>query len=152
MKKTWLACGLVVMLTGACLAADSAKDEAQRDLGRLQGNWRVVSSQVGDEKASDDEVGRRKVTVKGNVLTYDYGNERKEKQEGTLELDPKTKALDWRITAPEAGPSMLGIYELKGDQLKIGFGNDGLVRPKRFDVGKKKEDTAWLLVLRREKP
>jgi hypothetical protein len=45
---------------------------------------------------------------------------------------------------------MLGIYELKGDDLKIGFGNDGLVRPRQFVIGK--EDVVWLLVLKREKP
>jgi uncharacterized protein (TIGR03067 family) len=105
---------------------------------------------VGDEKAPDDEVRKRKVTVKGNVLTYDYGNERKEKQEGTLKLDPKTKSLDWTWTSPQVGTTMLALYELKGDDWNIGFGNDGQVRPKRFVTGK--EDVVWLLVLKREKP
>ena len=45
---------------------------------------------------------------------------------------------------------MLAIYELNGDDLKIGFGNDGLVCPTRFEIGK--DDVAWLLVLKRDKP
>jgi RNA polymerase sigma factor (sigma-70 family) len=131
-------------------AKGKAKDEAKEDLDRMQGTWRVVSSQVGDEKAAEDKVKKRKVTVKGNVLTYDYGNEKDPKRVGTIKLDPKTKALDWTWTSPEAAPTMLAIYELKGNDLKIGFGNDGVVRPRRWVMGK--DDVVWLLVLKREKP
>jgi uncharacterized protein (TIGR03067 family) len=118
-------------------------------LQKLQGSWGVVSSQVGEEKAPGDEVKRRKVTITGNKLIYDYGNEQKEKQEGTIKLDPKTKAFDWTWTFPENGATMLGIYELKGDDLIICFGNDGLVRPRHFVIGK--DDVVWLLILKRDK-
>ncbi len=125
-------------------------DEAKKDLDKMQGTWRVVSSQVGDEKAAADEVKRRKVTVKDNVLTYDYGNELNAQRAGTIKLDPKAKALDWTWTLPEGGPTMLAIYEIQGDDWKIGFGNDGQVRPRRWAIGK--DDVGWLLVLRREEP
>jgi uncharacterized protein (TIGR03067 family) len=123
------------------------KDQATTDLDRVQGTWRVVSSQVGDERASEDEVKKRKVTVKGNVMTYDYGTG-DPKQVGTIKLDPKMKYLDWNVTSPEAG-TMLAVYDISGDDWKIGFGNDGLVRPRRWVIGK--DDVAWLLVLKREK-
>jgi uncharacterized protein (TIGR03067 family) len=141
-------CTTVSALAIVCVAAGQITDEAKKELARLQGSWRVVSSQVGDERADAEEVARRKVTVKDNLLIYDYGNERKEKQEGTITLDPKTKAFDWSWTFPGAGATMPGIYELKGDELKICFGET--VRPKAFDIGK--EDVAWLLVLKRERP
>jgi uncharacterized protein (TIGR03067 family) len=150
MKLLASVCGVVAALTIVCMAAGEDKDEAKKDLDRLQGSWRVVSSQVGDEKASAEEVARRKVMVKGNVLTYDYGNGKDPKRVGTVKLDPKTKALDWTWTFPEAAPTMLAIYELKGDDLKIGFGNDGVVRPRRWVIGK--DAVVWLLVLKREKP
>jgi hypothetical protein len=48
--------------------------------------------------------------VKANVLTYEYGNDHEEKREGTIKLDPKTKAPDWTMTFPKLGrrrsPSM----------------------------------------------
>jgi uncharacterized protein (TIGR03067 family) len=123
-------------------------DETKKELTKLQGVWRVVSSQVGDEKAPPDEVKRRKVTIKGNVLNYEYGNEQNDKREGTIKVDPKTKAFDWTWVSPEPAPTMLGIYELQGDDLKIGFPNDGpQVRPTRFVIGK--NDVVWLLVLKR---
>ena len=144
-KLIGLAGAVLVLMVGA---AAQDKGGAKTDLDKMQGNWRVVSSQVADEKASEDEVKTRKVTVKGDALTYETGGERKEKREGTLKLDTKTKALDWAWTG--AGASMMAIYDLKGDDLKIGFGNDGLVRPKHFVMAK--DEVVWLLVLKREKP
>ena len=148
MKLLTSVCSVLVALTIVGMATRQDQDEAKKDLDKMQGSWRVVSSQVGDEKASEEEVKKRKVTVTGNTLIYETGSERKEKREGTVKLDPKTKALDW--TFSEAGATMLAIYELNGDDLKIGFGNDGLIRPKRFEMGK--EQVQWLLVLKREKP
>jgi uncharacterized protein (TIGR03067 family) len=78
------------------------------------------------------------------------GNKQKEKQEGTINLGPPTKVFDWTWTFPKKGATRLALYELKGDDLKIGFGNDGLVRPKRFEMGK--ENVVWLLVLKRVQP
>ena len=74
------------------------------------------------------------------------GNERDEKREGTIKIDPQKKSLDWLI--PKAGDAaMKAIYEWKGDDLKIGFGVDGWLRPTRFEMGK--DQVGWLLVLKR---
>ena len=125
-------------------------DAARQDIDQLQGHWRVISSQVGNEKALEAEFKKRRITFTGDKLIYEHGNEQKEKKEGTFKLDPKTKAFDWIVTTHDV--TMLAIYELKGDDLKIGFGNDGpvQVRPKRWEIGK--EDVVWLLVLKRQKP
>jgi hypothetical protein len=45
---------------------------------------------------------------------------------------------------------MKALFELKGDDLKIGFGVDGWLRPTRFEMGQ--YQVGWLLVLKREKP
>jgi uncharacterized protein (TIGR03067 family) len=148
MKLLTSVCGVIAAIAILGTAAGQDKDEGKKDLDKMQGTWRVVSSQVADEKASEDEVKKRRIRVKGNSLIYETGNERKEKREGTITLDPKTKAFDWTWT--EAGTTMLAIYELKGDDLKIGFGNDGLIRPKRFEMAK--ESVVWMLILKREKP
>ena len=148
MKLLTSMCGLVAPLAIVCMAVGQDNDESKKELERMQGVWRVVSSQVGDEAALEAEFKKRKVTIKGNILTYEYGNEQKEKRVGTIKLSPKTKAFDWVWTSPET--TMMAIYELKGDDLKIGFGNDGLMRPKQFVMGK--EDVVWLLVLKRVKP
>jgi uncharacterized protein (TIGR03067 family) len=143
---------VVVILTMVCVATGEDKDEPKQDLDKMQGSWRVVSWQMADEKKSKDELQKYKVTVKGDTLIYETGIARKMGEgEGTIKLDPKTKALDWTLT--DLGATMNGIYELKGDDLKIGFGNDSPIRPqrpKRFEMGK--ENVVWLLVLKRQKP
>lgn len=126
------------------------EDELQSDLKQMQGTWRVVHSQDGDEIAAADEVARRRVTISGNKLLYEYGNPQKESREGTIKLDPETKHFDWMWEIPPEAATMLAIYEIKGDELKIGFGNDGQIRPKRWEIDK--DNVVWLLVLKREKP
>jgi uncharacterized protein (TIGR03067 family) len=151
MKLATSMCGVIASLTIVCMAVGQDANESKKELANLQGVWRVVSSQIGGEKAPADEVKRRKVTIKGNVMVYEYGNEQKESRQGTIKVGPKTKAFDWTPTLPEPVPTMLAIYELKGDELKIGFPNDGpQVRPTRFVVGK--NDVVWLLVLKRVAP
>ena len=152
MKLLLHECGVLAALTIAYVAAAEDKDEAKQDLDKMQGSWRVVSWQMADEKKSKDELQKYKVTVKGNTLIYETGIARnKGEGEGTIKLDPKTQAFDWTLT--DLGATMNAIYELKGDDLKIGFGNDSPIRPqrpKRFEMGK--EDVVWLLVLKRKKP
>jgi len=150
MKRLSSLGGVLAALVLVCLAAgqDPDKDAVRKELDKVQGTWRIVSSQVGHEKPKTEEVKSFKITVKGNVMTYDYGTGDR-KRVGTLKLDPKTKYLDWTVTSPEVG-TMLAIYEIKGDEWKIGFGNDGQVRPRRWEIGK--DDVVWLLVLKREKP
>jgi len=144
--------GVIALLAMAGLAVSQEKEEANKNSEKLQGTWRVVSSQVRDHKVPELEVAKRKLIVKGNILIYDYGNERKEKQQGTIKLDARSKELDWIWTGgwPEHGGTVLGIYELKGDDLKIGFGNVGSARPSKFEMAE--TDVVWLLVLKREKP
>ena len=152
MKLLASVCAVLAGLALMGMAAGQEKDEAKKDLDKMQGTWRVVSWQMADEKKkTEDELKKMQVTVKGNTLIYESGEERTQGEgprKGTIKLDPKTKALDWTFT--DLGATMLAIYELKGEDLKIGFGNDGLFRPKRMVMGK--ENVVWLLVLERVKP
>ncbi len=113
----------------------------------MQGTWRVKVSQVGDEQADPAEMARRRVIIKDDKLIYEFGNPQHEKREGTIKLDPATHAFD--LFVPLENSTVLAIYEVKQDTLKIGFGNDGLIRPRSWQLGP--QDVA-LLELKREKP
>ena len=122
--------------------------KVQQDIDHLQGTWLVVSSQTGDEKEPLESLKKQRVIIKSDHLTLAFGNERNEKRAGTIKIDPQKKSLDWVI--PRAGDAaMKAIYELKGDDLKIGFGVDNLLRPTRFEMGQ--DQVGWLLVLKRER-
>ncbi len=117
------------------------------DLGRLQGTWRVVVSQVGDEEANPVEIKRRRLTFTVDRITYEYGNDLKEKRDGIVKLDPQMGTFDWTVPLEKA--TALAIYNVNRDTLTIGFGNDGLIRPRRWEFGP--DNIVWLLVLKREK-
>ena len=64
MKLLLYACAIVfASLTMVCVATGQGKDEAKTDLDRMQGSWRVVSSQMADVKATENEVKKMKVIV-----------------------------------------------------------------------------------------
>src|SRR4051812_24356391 len=103
MKSMIGLCGVVTVLALLGSAVGQDTDEAKKELDRMQGTWRVVSSQVGDEKASADEVAKRSVTVKGDTLIYFPGSDPRDRRGGTIKLNPKAKTLDLMVTFPEAG-------------------------------------------------
>ena len=135
------------------VAADSSPAniaQAKKDMAGFQGTWRVVDmpSQFGP-KPDEERLKKLKVVMKGDKMAYSDSNPGQENRyEGTINIDPKTKAFDWtgRLALDISVFTRMGIYELKGDELKIFFGGDH-ERAKNFD-GKPR----WLLVLKREKP
>jgi uncharacterized protein (TIGR03067 family) len=133
------------------VVVDASKDSPakKKDMAKLQGTWRIISSQVADEDSlPEEELSRRTFTVQGNKLTYDFKNPSGDKCKGTMDIDPATKAFDY--PGGPGGETMLGIYELEGDNLKIAFGVDGLMRSKGFEV--LKAGVAWQLALKRAEP
>ncbi len=135
------------------IAIDPSKDRPakQRDIKVLQGQWRVVESAIvgpaGAEKNPENQVRKHQVLVSGNKLVYEFHNEQADRHEGTILLDPERNWVDWTQTAGgKRIGTMLGIYEIKGDDVRLFFGVDGIVRPRGFD------DVGWLLVLKRDRP
>jgi uncharacterized protein (TIGR03067 family) len=109
--------------------------ETKKDMEGLQGTWRESKMIT--------------VVVKGDRMSrIDSRPGQEETIQGTITINPKTKAIDWPMeTGLGAGHTMRGIYELKGDNLRIiFFGGPKDKRPKTFD-----EKDGWLLVLKREK-
>ena len=119
-------------------AAEPKENIAQtkKDMEGLQGTWRESKMIT--------------VVVKGDRLSrIDSRPGQEETIMGIITINAKTKAIDWAMrTGLGAGVTMSGIYELKGDNLRIiFFGGPKDKRPKTFD-----EKDGWLLVLKREKP
>jgi uncharacterized protein (TIGR03067 family) len=144
--------GVVAALTIVCGAVGQEPGKTDdKDMESLQGTWRAVK--VPGSPGSDERAKNITFVVKGNKMTMKDANpDQKSEKEGTITLDPKTKAFDW--TDEKNG--WIGIYELKGDDFKfyvVPRIDDPKVkqpkRPKTFD------DTGMgeqLFVLKREKP
>ena len=104
-------CGVLAVLTIVGMAAGQPGLE---DMKALQGTWRGVKGP--GSPGSDERAKNITFVVKFDKMTMTDANpDQKSTKEGTLKLDPKTKAFDW--TDEKNG--WIGIYELKGDDFKF---------------------------------
>jgi uncharacterized protein (TIGR03067 family) len=137
---------VVVALAIVCIAVAQGDGKTDnKDMEALQGTWRGVK---GPGSPNTDERAKNiKFVVKGDKMTMiDSNPDQKSTKEGTVKLDPKTKAFDWM----DEKDGWIGIYELKGDDFKfyaVPKVAGEAKRPKTFD-----DKGGQLFVLKREKP
>jgi uncharacterized protein (TIGR03067 family) len=129
-------------------------DAVKTELARLDGAWQVVGHET-EGKATNEEYWRKiQFVFKGNQLTF-KGDDILSKKVAkiTLVIDPSTtpRVIDLRIVEGEfKGTTLEGVYELKGDDLKICFRNDAMKnRPNDFST--KQDANLALFTLKREK-
>ncbi len=139
-----LVCGSVLMCV--CLAplasggdAKSGKDDAKRVLG----TWKPVTAEAGGKSLPEEFIKSTTLVLTGGKYTVTIG---KQTDEGTWKSDATNKPRTLDITGtkgPNQGKTILAIYELKGDSLRVCYDLSGKARPKEF---KTMPDTALFLV------
>jgi uncharacterized protein (TIGR03067 family) len=140
---------LLVLVAGVLVAADG-KDDAKKEMEKLQGAWVMVSGERNGEALPDDQVKALKRTVKGEEFTITRDGETVVK--GTFTVDPSKspKTIDVMITEGDnKDKKMLGIYEIDGDNYKVCYAPFGKDRPKEFSS--KGEEGITLAVWKRDK-
>jgi RNA polymerase sigma factor (sigma-70 family) len=157
---TWKSVAAVVLVLGVAAGAaltyrapatePARADRPKQDRDRIQGTWVAVSGEADGQELPDEFVKKFKIVFAGDKITlrgYGKAPGAEKEVQGTYKLDPATKppAIDITINDKE---SAIGIYELKGDTLKLCMIEaNGNARPGRF-AGK---DKAVLMVLKRKK-
>jgi uncharacterized protein (TIGR03067 family) len=130
--------------------AGAQDDTSKKELKKLEGTWATVSIEAAGQKVSDeDEIKTRKLTTKGDKYTLKVGNET---VQGTIEINPtkKPKTIDVKPdSGSNKGKTLLGIYELDGDNLKICLALPGRDRPTAFTTAA--ENGQQLVVYKRGK-
>jgi uncharacterized protein (TIGR03067 family) len=132
MTRRWLAVLAIPLLCVASARGDDAKD--------LGGNWVPTAGEIDGQKLPDELLKSIKLHLDGGKYTTEVG---KEKQQGTYKFDEKKTPKEMDITAtdgPDKGKTLLAIYELSGDTLKVCYALEGKERPKEFktSVGSKR--------------
>jgi uncharacterized protein (TIGR03067 family) len=123
--------GVLTMLALVAVAAgqDPEPPDPDSDVKKLEGKWEIVKLTSG--RGTDAAVAGKgysmtfakgKVTVKTNAPM---------EMVGTFKLDPKKKPPHIDVTYEKDKRTLEGIYELKGEELRITFGPKGS-RPKDF--------------------
>ena len=143
----------VLVVCGGLPAAEELKaDTAREELKKLQGAWQVVSIETRRKARPEAEVSGLKLVIKGDSSTFEKDG-KPVVGIGKLRLDPgkKPKTIDIAVTGAPEDPkgtfTILGIYELDGDSLRMCWGG-----PKRPTEFKTTPDGGDLWVLKRDKP
>jgi len=131
----------LLVAAGGPSAEPKKKDAAAKDLARLQGKWKFVEE---DRDGTVEKFARGHVLViKGEYMHW-YDADGKLATKESLELDP-SRSPRWmdmtivfnRLYPSAKGTTLQGIYQLKGDELKIALPSDRFRRrPKEFKTRK----------------
>jgi uncharacterized protein (TIGR03067 family) len=143
-----LPCLFAALTTGTAGAQD---DAAKKELTKLEGTWATVSIEAaGQEVTDEDKIKMRKLTTKGDKYTLKVGDET---VQGTIEINPGKKPTTIDVkpnSGTNKGKTLLGIYELDGDSLRICLAPPGKDRPTTFTTAA--ENGHQLVIYKREKP
>ena len=124
-------------------------DEARKDLQQMQGTWQLESLE--DGKKAKVDLKKRTLFIGGELFLVRDGD--RVVQAGVLRLvasrSPRRIDVAVRKGQNEDG-TMLGIYEVKGDTLKVCFDPEGEGRPDKFAT--KPDTPRFVAVYKRVKP
>jgi uncharacterized protein (TIGR03067 family) len=115
------------------------KEAIKQEMKRLESIWRVTEVEVGGKKLPREEIGPKNFLIfSGDKCTTVTGTRR---IECTFTVDPARQPKGIDLTRNSDNVRWLGIYELKGDTLKVYLGNKDK-RPAKF---KTKEGTKQVI-------
>lgn len=124
----------------AAIGAAQAAALREEEMKNLEGTWAITSYvEDGDQLPSDVAVqrGLGRVIIKGDKFTAKFPND-PNPLTFSMVVDPARKEnimslflLDENLKEKESAPIRLGIYELKGDTLRMCCGVD---RPEKFEA------------------
>jgi uncharacterized protein (TIGR03067 family) len=145
MRRTVLSYLVIgVLLVPVRLPAAAPTDDKEQ----LQGTWKVVSVDLGGK--GNEELKLDRLIFDGDKVRV-VGPSRGQQEEGTFKLDParKPKTIDIHALGSKQ-QSVLGIYELEANSLKLCLARPGEGRPTTFEP----KDNARQLkaVLKRAQP
>jgi uncharacterized protein (TIGR03067 family) len=115
---------------------DAEKPAADKDLAKLAGKWQPTSMQIGKAKLTDAQAKAITLTMEGDkykVISIEEKGPSPDK--GSIKIDPKAKPMTMDIKGeegPNKGKTLLCIYEIEGDALKICYDLAGKKRPTEF--------------------
>jgi uncharacterized protein (TIGR03067 family) len=143
--KHWL---LVLVLGFVLIPFIGAADKKSESKDELQGKWKLMEVEKDGKahKVKAETTEYFEMIYKGKKVTARF-KEGTPEQEGTYKLlaDTEPKAIDFTpTTGDEKGKTVQGIYEIKGNKLKLCVAVPDTKRPKKFE-SKGQEIVVYLL-------
>jgi len=118
---------MLFLAASILLAADKPGDDAvKQEWKKLEGTWTLTKMEANGKSLLDKDKPVPKMTIKdGKITSNDKSVPADEKfDSSTIKLDPgrNTKSLtipNFEGGDPKDGVTLIGIYELTGDELKV---------------------------------
>jgi uncharacterized protein (TIGR03067 family) len=153
MERIMRALSCFVLLAFALIASHTQWTCAEEKAPPLDGIWIAASGEVEGTAMPKEVLEKIRFTFKGEkLLIRGESNADKDEIECSFKRDTKQDPRHIDITTPEnGGTTLAGIYELKGDELKVCFLHPKAKgeRPKKFETIAESELT--LIVFKRKK-
>ena len=142
---------LTLMLSFALAArGGDAKDGDTNDGDALQGTWLPSMAELAGTIFPDEVRKTIKLVIKDDKYTVTVGDV---VDQGTVKVNPAAKPKELDITGtdgPNAGRTILAIYELDGDTLRVCYDLSGKGRPTELKTAEGTQ--LYLVTYEREKP
>lgn len=117
----------------ALLLAEPKKDALyEQELAQFQGTWRPISMEMDGKFLTEEQIGKTRLTIKGDKFTFDTG---KDSHEGIYKIDPhhEPKQLDIFITrGDEKGKTYLVAYKFADGKMVQVMEVSNAKRPTEF--------------------
>jgi uncharacterized protein (TIGR03067 family) len=138
----------MVSLVLFALAAPPSADAVREEQKKFDGNWQLVSAELGGAKMPAEQVKEFTLTFRGAKFSSHHAGESKA-GDFTVDHTKSPKTIDLTpADGPDKGKTWSLIYTLEGDTLKVCGREVGKPRPDSFEM-KDKEDVI-LMVFRRK--
>ena len=122
-----IVCLLFILTFGSSVLGFADSDSAEMD-----GTWKPLSAELAGKPWPKEVLDTMKLILKDDQYTVFVGDQ---SDEGTVKRDPSKspKTMDIKGTkGPNEGKTILAIYELKGDELRVCYDLSGKSRPTEF--------------------
>jgi uncharacterized protein (TIGR03067 family) len=140
---------LVLVMLGLGLPACVGSGEGKEDGQLMEGTWLPVEAELAGAKFPDEILKTMKLTMKEDQYTVTVGGKI---DRGTFKLESTANPRSIDITGtdgPNRGKTLLAIYEISDDTLRVCYDLAGKKRPAEFKT--EKETKQYLVKYKREK-
>lgn len=126
--------GAAIVVGAGVLKAGGETETIKKDQKQMAGTWRVISYEKDGKQATAEQLEKTRsiFSADGKAMVQREG---KTIAQGSIKIDPTKKPKQSETTYTEGelkGKTVLGIYEIDGDSMKICFSLPGKDLPTEF--------------------
>jgi uncharacterized protein (TIGR03067 family) len=122
-----------VLAVGLLVAADSGRDLATQERKTLEGTWTITSVVRNHNPLPEDRLKDARFVFQGEGFVQELGDKTLVKGTFRLDLGNNPQTIDLTMSeGEEKGKTILGIYQLEDDVLRICGAGPGGERPTEF--------------------